>query len=112
MNESNYNTQQRFEALVVKGRSQPVHEVNVRAKVRAVLLQKQAMPISVGEGISETLVSWFAGIRGRFFAGAFLLMVLLTGILLFNQTSELWNSQSQDDGITVFMDSGDWSELL
>lgn len=111
MKESNYNTQQQFEDLVKQGRELSVPEVNVRANVRAALERQVDSSLSLDD-VSDTLMKWFSGIRGGVFASALVLTVLLTGIFVVSQTSSLLESGSEEDGVSEFMDSGDWSQWL
>lgn len=111
MKESNNNTQQQFEELLVRERNRKVPEVNVRARVRTAI-ERRFATASGSDDISETLVKWFSGIRGGLFAGVVVMTVFLTGILIMNQSSVLENTTVEEDGVTLFMDSGDWSELL
>jgi hypothetical protein len=111
MKESDYNTHQQFEQLLTRGRNQTVPEVNVRERVRAAIEQQYA-GVSETDEISETLVRWFSGIRGGVFTGVIVITVFLAGILIMNQSSALINAANEEDGVTQFMDSGDWSELL
>ena len=109
MKTTDYSTQRQFEALLTKGRKQSAPEVNVRARVRMVL-EQQGRRTSGFEDISDTLVRWFSGLRGGVFAGVVIMTVFLVGFYLVNQASVL--SQEEADGVTVFMDSGDWSEFI
>ena len=109
MKKTDYNTQQQFEALITKGRMQLVPEVNVRVRVRTALLEQRRV-VAGYEEVSDTLVRWFSGLRGGVLAGVVIMTVFLVGFYLFNQTSLM--NQDETDGVTVFMDSGDWSEFI
>ena len=110
MKTPNYNTRQQFETLLTRGRAQTAPEVNVRARVRAAINRERSVTAGYDE-VSETLVRWFSGLRGGVLAGVVIMTVFLVGLFFVNQVSS-GGVDSQEDGVTVFMDSGDWSDLI
>lgn len=112
MKESNYSMQQqRFNTLVNEGQSLEVPTVNVRESVRSALEQRATDTLIVDE-LSETVVTWFSGIRGGFVAGALGLAVICIGFFVISQTSTLLSNDVEEDEVSTFIDSGDWSQLL
>lgn len=112
MKESNYSMQQqRFKTLVNEGQGLEVPTVNVRESVRSALEQR-AETFFVVDDLSETVMTWFSGMRGGLVAGALGLAIICTGVFVVSQTSNLLANEVEEDEVSTFIDSGDWSQIL
>ena len=115
MKNSNYNTRQHFESLLAQERERAIPQVNVRAAVRQALTGEMETASFDSEDTLAIIVSWFSGIRGWIATGLALASVAALAVIAMNQVDTLLEDNTanpESDQVAVFIDSGDWSELL